>query len=135
MRQKKPQDLKNVLQPINSDGEEAENEENDSDSNEEGKNYSLENTVKKVNVWYIEIESEEEEEEEDEEEIAHQARMEVLRAENRRLRSIGEEEDRCLREEIERRDEVFHRIRELQNNIAELRRKRDERKGEAEQED
>ena len=37
MRQKKPQDLKNILQPMDSGGEEAENEENDSDSNEEGK--------------------------------------------------------------------------------------------------
>ena len=37
MRQKNPQDLKNILQPMNSDGEEAENEENDLDSNEEGK--------------------------------------------------------------------------------------------------
>ena len=115
MRQKNPQDLKEILQQMNSDGEEAENEENDSDSNEE--------------------ESEGEDEEEDEEEIAHQARMEVLRAENRRLRSIGEEEDRCLREEIERRDEFFRRIRELQNNIEELRRRRDERKREADQDD
>ena len=83
-----------------------------------------------VNVHYIETESKDENEEVDEEEIAHQARMEMLRVENRRLRSIGEEEDRRLREEIERRDEVFRRIRELENNIEELRRKRDGRKKE-----
>ena len=66
----------------------------------------------------------------DEEKRAHQARMEVLRAENRRLTRIGEEEDRRLREEIERRDEIFRRVRELENNIEELRRKRDRRKKE-----
>ena len=66
----------------------------------------------------------------DEEERAHQACMEVLRAENRRLTRIGEEEDRRLREEIERRDEIFRRVRELENNIEELRRKRDGRKKE-----
>ena len=37
MRQKNPKDLKEILQRMNSDGEEAENEENDSDSDEEGK--------------------------------------------------------------------------------------------------
>ena len=37
MRQKNPQDLKEILQQMNSDGEEAENEENDSDSDEEDK--------------------------------------------------------------------------------------------------
>ena len=37
MRQKNPQNLKEILQQRNSDGEEAENEENDSSSDEEGK--------------------------------------------------------------------------------------------------
>ena len=68
-------------------------------------------------IWYIKKESEDEEEEEDEEEIAHQARMRELRAENRRLRRIGEEEEWRLRREIERRDEVFRRLRDLQNNL------------------
>ena len=75
-----PQNLKNVLQG-NSEGEEPENEENGSSSDDE--------------------ESEEENDEDneiDEEEAAHQARMEVLREENRRLVSIGEEEDRRLRD-------------------------------------
>ena len=53
--------------------------------------------------------------------------MRELRAENQRLRRINEEEDRQLRLEIERRDEVFRRIQELQNNINELIRRRDER--------
>ena len=82
-------------------------------------------------IWYIKKESEDEEEEEDEEEIAHQARMRELRAENRRLRRFGEEEDRRLRRKIERRDEVFHRLRDLQNNIEELRYRRDGRNREA----
>ena len=37
MRQKNPQNLKNDLQRMNSAREEAENEENGSDSNDEGK--------------------------------------------------------------------------------------------------
>ena len=74
-----------------------------------------------------ESEDEEEEEGEDEEDIAHQVRMQELRAENQRLMQINKEEDRQLRLEIERRDEVFRRIQELQNNINELIRRRDER--------
>ena len=53
--------------------------------------------------------------------------MQELRAENQRLMQINKEEDRQLRLEIERRDEVFRRIQELQNNINELIRRRDER--------
>ena len=80
-------------------------------------------------IHYIKIESEDEdeEEEEDEEDMAHQARMPELRAENQRLRRINQEDDQQLCLEIERRDKVFHRIRELQNNINELGRRREER--------
>ena len=105
-----PQNLKNVLHG-NSEGEEPENEENDLSLDEE--------------------ESEEENDEDneiDEEEAAHQARMEVLREENRRLVAIGEEEDRQLRNEIQQRDQVLRRIRDLEKNIDDLRRRRDERK-------
>ena len=105
-----PPNLKNILHG-NSEGEEPENEENDSSSDEE--------------------ESEEENDEDneiDEEEAAHQARMEVLREENRRLVAIGEEEDRQLRNEIQQRDEVLQRIRDLEKNIDGLRRRRDGRK-------
>ena len=82
-------------------------------------------------IHYIKIESEDEDEdekeEEDEEDMAHEARMPELRAENQRLRRINEEDDQQLCLEIERRDEVFQRIRELQNNINELGRRREER--------
>ena len=105
-----PPNLKNILHG-NSEGEEPENEENDLSLDEE--------------------ESEEENDEDneiDEEEAAHQARMEVLREENRRLVAIGEEEDRQLRNEIQQRDQVLRRIRDLEKNIDDLRRRRDERK-------
>ena len=105
-----PPNLKNILHG-NSEGEEPENDENDSSSDEE--------------------ESEEENDEDneiDEEEAAHQARMEVLREENRRLVAIGEENDRILIQEIQQRDEVLRRIKDLEENIDHLRRRRDERK-------
>ena len=37
MRQKNPQDLKNILQGMALDGEEEENDENDSESDSDGK--------------------------------------------------------------------------------------------------
>ena len=61
--------------------------------------------------------------------------MQELGAENERLRRINKEEDRQLRIEIARRDEVFRRIQGLQNNINELRRRRDERNNDPENED
>ena len=53
--------------------------------------------------------------------------MAELRAENARLRRISEEEDRQLPIEIARRDADFRRVQALQNQIGELRRRRDER--------
>ena len=77
----KPQNLKKLIQG-NSDGEEPENENNSSSSSDEE-------------------ESDEEDVDEGddnddiaEEAAAHEARMEVLREENRRLVAIGEEQDR-----------------------------------------
>ena len=61
--------------------------------------------------------------------------MQELRAENERLRRINEEEDRQLRIEIARRDAVFRRIQALQNQIGELRRRRDEGNNDPENED
>ena len=111
----KPQNLKNMIQG-HSDGEEPENENNSSSSSDEE-------------------ESDEEDVDEGddnddiaEEAAAHEARMEVLREENRRLVAIGEEQDRQLMNEIQQRDEVQRRIRDLEKNIDDLRRKRDGRK-------
>ena len=110
----KPQNLKKLIQG-NSDGEEPENENDSSSSSGEE-------------------ESDDEDVDEDddnydlaEEAAAHEARMEVLREENRRLVAIGEEQDRQLMNEIQQRDEVQRRIRDLEQNIEDLRRRRDGR--------
>ena len=110
----KPQNLKKLIQG-NSDGEEPENENDSSSSSGEE-------------------ESDDEDVDEDddnydlaEEAAAHEARMEVLREENRRLVAIGEEQDRQLMNEIQQRDEVQRRIRDLEQNIDDLRRRRDGR--------
>ena len=110
----KPQNLKKLIQG-NSDGEEPENENDSSSSSDEE-------------------ESDDEDVDEDddnydlaEEAAAHEARMEVLREENRRLVAIGEEQDRQLMNEIQQRDEVQRRIRDLEQNIDDLRRRRDGR--------
>ena len=110
-----PQNIKEELQG-HSDGEEPENE-NDSSSSS-GEDDSDEENVE-----------ESDDDDGDEEEVAaHEARMEVLREENRRLVAIGEEQDRQLMNEMQQRDEVLQRIRDLEMNISDLRRKREDRK-------
>ena len=47
--------------------------------------------------------------------------------ENRRLVAFSEEADRQLVNEIQQRDEVLQRIRDLERNISDLRRRRDDR--------
>ena len=74
----------------------------------------------------IESEEDNSSEGEDEEDLAHLARMEVLRAENARLRAINAAEDEILRREIEERNVVYRRVHELEAQIAEFRRHRDE---------
>ena len=111
----KPQNLKNIVQG-HSDGEEPENE-NDSSSSSDEEEPDEEN-----------VEENDGDDDIDEEAAAHEARMEVLREENRRLVAIGEEQDRQLRNEIQQRDEVQRRIRDLEKNIGDLRRRRDGRK-------
>ena len=110
-----PQNLKEELQG-NSDGEEPENE-NDSSSSSDEDDPDDENVGEGDGDDGV-----------DEEVAAHEARMEVLREENRRLVAIGEEQDRQLRNEIQQRDEVQRRIRDLEKNIGDLRRRRDGRK-------
>ena len=110
-----PQNIKEELQG-HSDGEEPENE-NDSSSSS-GEDDSDEENVE-----------ESDDDDGDEEEVAaHEARMEVLREENRRLVAIGEEQDRQLANEMQQRDEVLQRIRDLEMNINDLRRRREDRK-------
>ena len=110
----KPQNLKNMIQG-HSDGEEPENE-NDSSSSS-GEEESDDDDVDEDDDNYDLAE----------EAAAHEARMEVLREENRRLVAIGEEQDRQLMNEIQQRDEVQRRIRDLEQNIDDLRRRRDGR--------
>ena len=110
-----PQNLKEELQG-HSDGEEPENE-NDSSSSSEDEDLDGEN-----------VEDIEDDDGVDEEVAAHEARMEQLRAENRRLVAISEEADRQLVNEMQQRDEVLQRIRDLERNISDLRRRRDDRK-------
>ena len=53
--------------------------------------------------------------------------MEVLRAENARLRAINAAEDEILRREIEERDAVYRRVQALEAQISKFRRRRYER--------
>ena len=65
--------------------------------------------------------------EDDEEDLEHLARMEALRAENRRLREERDAEDEALRREIEERDVVWCRVQDLEAQVAVLRARREER--------
>ena len=109
-----PKNIKEELQG-QSDGEEPENEGDGSSS-------SGEDDTDDENV------EESDNDDGDEEEIAaHEARMEVLREENRRLVAIGEECDRQIDDERQQRDDVQQRISDLEMSIRELRRRRDNR--------
>ena len=109
-----PKNIKEELQG-QSDGEEPENEGDGSSS-------SGEDDTDDENV------EESDDDDGDEEEVAaHEARMEVLREENRLLVAIGEEQDRQLENERQQRDEVLQRIRDLEMNISDLRRRRENR--------
>ena len=109
-----PKNIKEELQG-QSDGEEPENEGDSSSS-------SGEDDTDDENV------EESDDDDGDEEEIAaHEARMEVLREENRRLVAIGEECDRQIDDERQQRDDVQQRISDLEMSIRELRRRRDNR--------
>ena len=109
-----PKNIKEELQG-QSDGEEPENEGDSSSS-------SGEDDTDDENV------EESDDDDDDEEEIAaHEARMEVLREENRRLVAIGEECDRQIDDERQQRDDVQQRISDLEMSIRELRRRRDNR--------
>ena len=109
-----PKNIKEELQG-QSDGEEPENEGDSSSS-------SGEDDTDDENV------EESDDDDGDEEEIAaHEARMEVLREENRRLVAMGEECDRQIDSERQQRDDVQQRISDLEMNIRELRRRRDNR--------
>ena len=74
----------------------------------------------------LESEEDNSSEGEDEEDLAHLARMEILHVENARLRAINAAEDEILRREIEERNVVYRRVHELEAQIAEFRRHRDE---------
>ena len=109
-----PKNIKEELQG-QSDGEEPENEGDGSSS-------SGEDDTDDENV------EESDDDDGDEEEIAaHEARMEVLREENRRLVAISEECDRQIDDERQQRDDVQQRISDLEMSIRELRRRRDNR--------
>ena len=109
-----PKNIKEELQG-QSDGEEPENEGDSSSSS--GEDDTDDESVE-----------ESDDDDGDEEEIAaHEARMEVLREENRRLVAIGEECDRQIDDERQQRDDVQQRISDLEMSIRELRRRRDNR--------
>ena len=110
----KPQNPKEIIQG-NSGGEEPENESDNSSSS--GEEESDDDDVDEDDENYDLAE----------EAAAHEARMEVLREENRRLVAISEERDRQLMNEIQLRDEVQRRIRDLEQNIDDLKRRRDGR--------
>ena len=109
-----PHNLKKNLQG-DSGGEEPEIE-NDSSSSSEDEDHDGEDA-----------EESDDDDGEAEEIEAHEARMEELREENRRLVAISEEADRQLVNEMQQRDEVLQRIRDLERNISDLRRRRDDR--------
>ena len=110
-----PHNLKKNLQG-DSGGEEPEIESDSSSSSEEEDHDGEEAE-----------ESDDDDDGEAEEIAAHEARMEELREENRRLVAISEEADRQLVNEMQQRDEVLQRIRDLERNISDLRRRRDDR--------